>query len=102
MTAPNTKPPRFTLGIVLTLVGGGLCILGIFLGLAPLFNVYSDALADPLKDSGVTAQQTSSAMLKGLVVGAIGVPVFLVGSIMTGNSLIQKLRRMSASNSTKK
>ncbi|MGH7130387.1 MAG: hypothetical protein ACREJO_00360 [Phycisphaerales bacterium] len=102
MTTPAAKPPRFTLGLILTLVGGGLCIAGIFLGLAPLMNVYGEALTDPLKDSAVTAQQTSNSMLKGLFVGAIGVPIFLVGSVMTGNSLIQKLRRMSASNTMKK
>lgn len=93
---PPGPQPRFALGLTLTLVGGGLCVAGIFLGVAPLIAVYRDAMTDPLKESGVSAQQTSSAMLRGLIVGAIGVPIFLAGSIMTGRSFIQRLRRAAS------
>ncbi len=34
--------------------------------------------------------------IKFLIVGAIGVPIFLAGSIMTGRSFIQRLRRAAS------
>lgn len=84
---------RGLIGLVLVLVGGGVMLFGIVRGVVPLVRMYQDALQKPLDDRPADATLQGD-MLRGVLIGACGVPVFLVGMVMTKAALYRKLRRL--------
>ncbi len=84
---------RGLIGLVLVLVGGGVMLVGIVRGALPLVRTYHDTLQRPMDDRPADATLERD-MLRGVLIGACGVPVFLVGLVMTKAALYRKLRRL--------
>ncbi|MDX2131190.1 MAG: hypothetical protein SFY69_03950 [Planctomycetota bacterium] len=78
---------------MLTLVGGAVMLFGIVRGVLPLIRTYQQALERPL-DESASGPDLKSDMLTGVVVGACGVPVFLVGTVMMKAAFVRRLRRL--------
>ncbi len=71
-----------TLAWLLLLIGGGIVLVGIGTALRELGSLYSDIMADPLGQPEGREEAVIPAMLRGVLIGAAGVPVLLTGSIM--------------------
>ena len=69
---------RLTLGIILTLIGGVVAIIGLLGALNELVSLYSSAMNDPLAADALRARP-SAAMFRWAIIGAVGVPFLLVG-----------------------
>lgn len=85
---------RLTIGIVLTLVGGVVVVVGLLGALNELVGMYSAALNDALAD-GPEAKAVGANMMWWAIVGAAGAPFLLVGSVLLKISLFQKVRKMA-------
>lgn len=64
------------------LVGGALLLAGIFLAFSTLAALYGETLSSPLTGPDDPGTQTSAGMLKGVLVGAMGIPPFVVGVVV--------------------
>ena len=92
-----------TLGWVFLLLGIGVVCVGLYLALAPVVATYQSAMDDPMKDTPIGASAgngteeegkvLSRQMFKGVIIGALGIPLTITGSVLLGVSLIQRLRR---------
>ena len=80
---------RLFLGLILLLVGAAFIIAGIVHGLVPLIHLYRGALDDPLGQSATIEQDTSHAMIRGIIIGAIGILPFLIGSVLVKVSIFR-------------
>ena len=67
---------------VLMLVGAGVIVFGGFRALTALSGLYQSNLNDAMGQPEGSEQAASKAMLDGVKIGAVGVPIFLTGSIM--------------------
>lgn len=83
---------RLTLGILLTLFGGAVALVGLFGALSELVGLYSSAMNDPLAADAPEGKAVGAAMFRWAVVGAVGVPFLLVGSVLLKLSFFQRLR----------
>lgn len=83
---------RLTLGILLTLVGGAVVLVGLFGALSELIGLYASAMNDPLAADAPEGKAVGAAMFRWAIVGAVGVPFLLVGSVLLKLSLFQRLR----------
>lgn len=83
---------RLTLGIILTLVGGVVAIIGLLGALNELVSLYSSAMNDPLAADAPEGKAVGAAMFRWAIIGAVGVPFLLVGSVLLKLSLFQRLR----------
>ena len=89
------------LGWVLLLVGIGVVCLGIYLALAPVVSMYQTAMDDPMKDTpvapgspeGEDGKVVAAQMFKGLIVGVLGLPLTIAGTVLLGVSFIQRMRK---------
>ena len=92
-----------TLGWVFLLLGIGVVCVGLYLALAPVIATYQSAMDDPLRDSPTGAPGSAGneedgkalarRMIRGVIIGALGIPLTITGSVLLGVSLIQRLRR---------
>ncbi len=98
------------LGWIFLLVGIGVVCLGVYLALSPVIETYAAALDDPMKDTPVTAQGganqeegtvLSHKMIKGVLIGALGLPLTITGSVLLGVSFVQRMRKKFESRSAK-
>lgn len=83
---------RLTLGILFSLIGAAVAIVGLFGALSELIGLYSSALADPLAADAPEGKAVGAAMFRWAIIGAFGVPFLLVGSVLLKLSLFQRLR----------
>lgn len=89
---------RLGLGLFLMLVGGGIMLAGIFLALRSFVGLYQGVLDDPMGDNqpagapepGDVAQH---GMYQGVIFGAVGIPPFLLGTIMVKGAIARKIIR---------
>ena len=83
---------RTAIGLILVLAGGGLILFGIGGALMALFGLYGNAIDNAMGMSATAEQDASRAMIRSVIVGACGVPLFLVGSVLLKVTLFQKVR----------
>ncbi len=88
---------RLTIGIMLTLLGGVVVVVGLLGALNQLVGMYSAALNDALAD-GPEAKAVGANMLRWAITGAAGVPFLIIGSVLLKISLFQKVRKMAKGN----
>ncbi len=82
------------LGLLLLLIGGVIMLTGGGLAMLEFAGVYSHALSvDPLAAPEKSEQETSEAMVRWLVIGALGFPLLVAGSVMLKVGLIRMLYR---------
>jgi ascorbate-specific PTS system EIIC-type component UlaA len=84
---------RTALGLILVLLGAAVMLYGLGTALAELIGLYQGALTDPLAEPAVSENDTSQAMIRAAIIGAAGIPVFVVGSVLLKITLVQRLRR---------
>lgn len=89
---------RLGLGLFLMLVGGGIMLFGIFLALRAFVGLYQGVLNDPMGDGNAPGgpepgEVAQHGMYQGVIIGAIGVVPFLIGTVMVKVAVIQKLAR---------
>lgn len=83
---------KLWVGLILMLVGGGVIIGGGAMALMPLVQLYKANLDNPMGQPEGAERGTSDQMLRGVMIGAIGVPLFVVGSVMVKAAMYRKLR----------
>lgn len=86
---------RLTIGIVLTLLGGVVVVVGLLGALNELVSLYSSALNDPLATDAPEGKVVGASMLRWAIVGAVGVPLLLFGVVLLKISLFQRLLKAS-------
>ena len=84
---------RTALGLILVLIGAGVMLYGLGTALSELFGLYQGALSDPLAEPKVGEKETSKAMIRAAIIGASGIPFFIVGSVLLKITLFQRLAR---------
>jgi hypothetical protein len=70
------------IGLVLILVGAGVIAFGGYRALTALGGLYQGSLNDPMNQPEGSEKAASDAMLRGAMIGAVGVPFFLTGYVM--------------------
>ena len=70
------------LGLALVLLGSLVMGFGGYRALSALGGLYQRNLEDPLGQPEGSEQATSDQMLRGVMIGGVGVPVFLTGYVM--------------------
>jgi hypothetical protein len=83
---------RMVIGLILMLVGGAVILYGIAAALSQLFGLYQGAVDNAMGMSATAEQEASKGMMRAVIVGACGVPVFLVGSMLLKVSVFQRMR----------
>ncbi len=71
-----------TIALVLMFIGGAVMAFGGFRAVTVLGGLYQSNLNDALGQPDGSEQAASKAMMDGVKIGAVGVPIFLTGSIM--------------------
>lgn len=84
---------RTMLGLILTLAGAAIIVYGIYGAMTELAGMYQGALEDALASPQGGEEGVGDRMLRGVKIGAVGVPLLLVGSFMLKMSLFQRLRK---------
>jgi len=79
------------IGLILVLAGGGVMLLGICMAVYTLISMYSGVLNDPMSDAGPQPKEVSETMIHWAIIGGIGAPFFLIGSMLLKVTLLQKL-----------
>lgn len=64
---------------------------GAYFALRELAGLYEGALNDPLGQPVDAEKHTSDQMIRGVLIGACGIPPFLLGVILVKASLIRRL-----------
>ncbi len=99
---------KFTLGLVLTLVGLAIVLYGFGSALKGLTAIYSNAIESPLDEpslgegsgrgdagsGGTTGEKAiSEKMIDSVMIGAIGLPPLIVGSVLLKWAMFSRWRR---------
>jgi hypothetical protein len=83
------------LGYILMLLGGAILITGIGLSFGSLAGLYNQTVANPLEGGEMDSDKVASQMLKGVAVGAFGIPPFLVGFVLVRRANVRLRRSQS-------
>ncbi|MCX5688952.1 MAG: hypothetical protein NTV94_04060 [Planctomycetota bacterium] len=86
--------PR-SLGYILMLLGGAILVTGIAMSFGSLAGLYNETVANPLEGGNMDSDHVAAQMLKGVAVGAFGIPPFLVGFVLVRRANV-RLRRNSS------
>jgi len=84
---------RTAIGLILVLAGGGLILFGIGGALMALFGLYGNAIDNAMGMSATAEQDASRAMIRGVIVGACGVPFLIAGSVLLKVTMFQRMAR---------
>jgi hypothetical protein len=86
------------IGLGLTVVGGVLALIGIVMAVSSIGALYSQALDDPMaaRSSDIDPKAAGSVALRWAIVGGVGAVASVVGSFMTGLTVIAWIRRKLA------
>ncbi|MBS0197147.1 MAG: hypothetical protein JSR77_10345 [Planctomycetes bacterium] len=87
---------RGFLGLVLTLLGAAVMLYGASIALKELGGLYQGALDNPLGQPADNEKHTSDTMVRGVLVGAAGVPLFLVGTVLIKVAMFRKRGNLAA------
>lgn len=78
-------------GLLLLLAGAGVMLYGLGTALIELVGLYQGAVGDPLGQQAGVEKEVSDKMIRAVIIGAIGIPPFLIGSVLLKVTLLQKL-----------
>lgn len=88
---------KLSLGLILTLVGGAVVLVGMYMALAPVIHMYQANLENAMGQPDGAEQQVGKDMWKGVIVGAVGIVPFLIGTVLLKAALFRKIRNKFAS-----
>ncbi|MFM9996815.1 MAG: hypothetical protein ACKVU4_13565 [Phycisphaerales bacterium] len=83
---------RTMLGLILVLLGGAVMLYGFGAAVVELMGLYQGTFDDPMGQPDGTEEGVSRRMIRSVIIGAVGVPVFIVGSVMLKITLLQRVR----------
>jgi hypothetical protein len=87
---------KFTIGLLLTLVGLAIVLYGLGQALLGVTSIYANALNSPLNDPAAGASTGEIAISKDMMrhvwIGAIGIPPLLVGTVLLKWALYSRWR----------
>jgi len=83
------------IGFILILAGLSVGLAGLYIALQPVIGMYESALSDPLDSGGddPEAKQVQSRIFRGVMIGAVGVPFLLLGTVLFVSGRMQARRR---------
>ncbi len=81
------------IGLVLVLAGAAIMLAGMWFALREVIALYQTTIADPMGGGASRETDTSSAMLRYVLLGGIGVAPFVVGMVLLKVAFIQRIRR---------
>ena len=84
---------RTMIAWLLLLVGGLLVLYGIGSAVLLLAGLYEANLTDPMNQPEGSEDATAGAMMRAVIIGAAGVPLFVIGAVMLKVTLIQRIAR---------
>ena len=87
---------RLGLGLFLTFIGAAVMLTGIGFALFALISLYRGVLDDPMGDNAGAAEPGDIAqqgMYRGVIIGAVGIPPFLIGMVMVKGAIARKIAR---------
>ena len=82
---------RTLLGIILLVAGAALMLYGIGTALGQFVGLYQGAVDDAMGMKANAEQDASRAMIRAVIIGACGVPLFIVGSVLLKVTVAQRL-----------
>jgi hypothetical protein len=80
-----------TIGLVLSLAGAAVVIVGIGMAVHELIGLYQGAINDPMHEPQGGEKAVSARMIHGVLIGAAGVPFLIIGSVLLKVTLFQRL-----------
>ena len=86
-----SKRTRWTLGLILTIIGTALVLYGLINALLAFATLYQSNLSDPLGGGNDREANIAKDMQRPLIVAAIGIVPMLVGNFLLGASLLKAL-----------
>jgi hypothetical protein len=84
---------RLLLGMIFMAVGGGIMLFGMFLALRELGGLYQGVIDDPLGQPEGAEDDVQQGMIRGVIVGGVGVLPFIIGSVMVKGAIARKISR---------
>lgn len=88
---------RATLGVILILLGGAVMLYGFGAAVVELMGLYQGTFDDPMGQPDGMEEGVSRRMIRSVIIGAVGVPFFIIGSVLLKITLLQRLRRRDSS-----
>ena len=82
---------RTTLGIILMAAGCGLILYGLLGALRELQGLYQGATENAIGMAETAEQDASKGMIRAVIVGGCGVPLFIAGSVMLKVTVMQRV-----------
>ena len=86
---------RTIIALILFLGGLAVVLYGLGSALIELFGLYSSALDAPLNDPKGGEKGVSDRMIRGVIIGAIGVAPMMAGSAMLGMGIVMRVVKMA-------
>jgi hypothetical protein len=74
---------------MLTVIGALVMLYGIGMALKEFAGLYQGALNDAMNQPEGTEKAVSAAMWRNAMIGIAGIPIFLVGSFLSGRGLLK-------------
>ena len=86
---------RAAIGLILSLIGGGVVVFGIVVAVRAFGGLYEGATTNAMGMSATAEEDTSKAMIRAVIIGACGVPLLIAGTVLLKVSMFQRLARSS-------
>jgi len=82
---------RLTIGLMLLFVGGAVMLYGIGTALHEFVGLYQGAVDNAMGMKANAEQDASKAMIRAVIIGGCGVPLFVAGSVMLKITVMQRI-----------
>ncbi|MFN7396941.1 MAG: hypothetical protein ACK5UW_08355 [bacterium] len=81
---------KLTIGLVLTIVGTALAVLGIVMALMSIASLYQQGLNDPLATHSpdVDSKLVGASALRWVIAGVVGAVMSVIGSVLLGGGVL--------------
>jgi hypothetical protein len=80
-------------GFLLTVLGAAIIFVGGGMAVRALAGLYGGALSDPLGQPDGAEKHAADAMIRGVLIGAVGALPFLIGIAMLKAGVVRRLMR---------
>lgn len=84
---------RALLAWLMVFVGGLPILYGVGSALLALIGLYEANITDPLNQPEGAERTIAAEMFRAVIIGGVGVPIFIVGAVMLKITLIQRITR---------
>lgn len=86
---------KLTIGLVLTIVGTALAVLGIVMALMSIASLYQQGLNDPLATHSpdVDSKLVGASALRWVITGVVGAVMSVIGSVLLGGGVLAWVKK---------